>query len=134
MLAINMSSRSTPLSRLLSCLVVLFLACDVVVLLNDDNLIADPSFMSCEQDKYNSPEYVVRVRDAVVGDINWAIVSNYLYDMDWLLKEIPKLRDIPCVSLLYHKDNFNSEFVLPTNFTIFAPYVEVCLSYLCLAL
>ena len=57
-----------------------------------------------------------------MGDINWAVVSNYLYDMDWLLKEIPKLRNIPCVSLLCHKDN--CEFVLPANFTKFSPYVE----------
>jgi len=72
----------------------------------------------------NSPEYVVRLRDVVVGDIKWAVLSNYLYDMEWLLKEIPKLGDIPCVSILYHgQDNaVPLQFrKLPPNFRAFAP-------------
>jgi tyrosyl-DNA phosphodiesterase 1 len=72
----------------------------------------------------NSPEYVVRLRDVVVGDIKWAVLSNYLYDMEWLLEEIPKLRDIPCVSILYHgQDNaVPLQFrKLPPNFRAFAP-------------
>jgi hypothetical protein len=43
------------------------------------------------QDKHNSPEFVVRVRDVVVGDIKWAVISNYLYDMEWLIEEMPQV-------------------------------------------
>jgi len=76
------------------------------------------------KEEANSPEYVVRLRDVVVGNIQWAVISNYMFDMGWLLEEIPILKDIPCVSVLYHaSDNaVPLQFrELPDNFQVFAP-------------
>ena len=68
---------------------------------------------------------MVRLKDVVVGDIKWAILSNYLWDMHWLVHEIPKLKEIPCVSILYHKRNDDAvplQFSkLPDNFCCCAP-------------
>ncbi len=72
----------------------------------------------------NSKEHCVRLRDAVVGDIQWAVLSNYLYDMDWLREEVPKLDDIPCVSVLFHRREAGdgAQFShLPHNYRPFAP-------------
>jgi len=72
----------------------------------------------------NNKEHCVRLRDAVVGDIQWAVLSNYLYDMDWLREEVPKLDDIPCVSVLFHRRDAGDDAQfrqLPRNYRPYAP-------------
>lgn len=36
------------------------------------------------------------------GDIRWAVIGNYAFNVDWMLEECPKLRDIPDVRASPH--------------------------------
>ena len=78
------------------------------------------------EEEANSREHCVRLREVVVGDIQWALISNYLYDMDWLREEIPKLDEIPCVAVLFHRPDGHggsiSQFSgLPSNYRTYGP-------------
>jgi hypothetical protein len=81
--------------------------------------------------------HAVRVRDLVKPNAQWAILSNYMYDMDWFLKEIPELRRIPKVVLFHQQprrdratgataraDIYRGSGGLPGNMEGFAPWLE----------
>jgi len=75
------------------------------------------------KEEANSPEFVVRLHDVIVGDIKWAILCNYDWDLNFLFDEVPKLLSIPCVCVLYDRRHepsrqFNN---LPANFRAFVP-------------
>eukprot|EP00960_Hanusia_phi_P055684 763034-Hanusia_phi.AAC.2 len=46
-------------------------------------------------------EHALRLRDVVQGDIEWAILTNYMIQERWLLSEVPLLSSIPKVVLMY---------------------------------
>ena len=85
--------------------------------------------------EYNA--YAVRVRDLIKPRARWAMLSNYMYDMDWFLQEIPELANIPKVVLFHQQprrdratgataraDIYRGSGGLPRNMEGFAPFLE----------
>jgi hypothetical protein len=81
--------------------------------------------------------HAVRVRDLVKPNAAWAMLSNYIYDIDWFLNEIPELRRIPKVVLFHQQprrdmatgataraDIYRGDGGLPGNMEGYAPPLE----------
>jgi hypothetical protein len=81
--------------------------------------------------------HAVRVRDLVKPNAVWAMLSNYMYDIDWFLNEIPELRRIPKVVLFHQQprrdrttgataraDIYRGSGGLPGNMEGYAPPLE----------
>lgn len=59
-------------------------------------------------------ENCVRLKDVIAGEIQWAVLTNYMFDMEWLLSDIPQLLSIPKVAILHHAKQVRPKRASPT--------------------
>ncbi|XP_071682234.1 tyrosyl-DNA phosphodiesterase 1 isoform X2 [Lolium perenne] len=63
----------------------------------------------------------VTIQDVIQGDVLFAVLSNYMVDIDWLLTACPSLRKVPHVLVLHGEDGASLEHLKWPEFRLNLP-------------
>ncbi|XP_071682235.1 tyrosyl-DNA phosphodiesterase 1 isoform X3 [Lolium perenne] len=70
----------------------------------------------------------VTIQDVIQGDVLFAVLSNYMVDIDWLLTACPSLRKVPHVLVLHGEDGASLEHLKkskPANWILHKPPLPI---------
>ncbi|CAM0906128.1 unnamed protein product [Alopecurus aequalis] len=70
----------------------------------------------------------VTIKDVIQGDVLFAVLSNYMVDIDWLLTACPSLRKVPHVLVLHGEDGASLEHLKkskPANWILHKPPLPI---------
>ncbi|KAL8461355.1 hypothetical protein ACS0TY_032727 [Phlomoides rotata] len=70
----------------------------------------------------------VSINDVIQGNVLFAVLSNYMVDIDWLLSECPKLRKVPHVLVVHGEGDGTLEYMKrkkPPNWILHKPPLPI---------